>query len=189
MAKIIIWFISTFKIDILSKKLSYYFESVAVKRLSQKYNTTINYFQQGSGGLTITSSDEKSARFSIDKTSHLKSETYIECTGGVTIGKYFHTGRGLTIFSTNHNYESEKSIPYDEITICKPVIIKDFVWFGSNVTIVPGVTVGEGAVIGSGAVLTKDVPPYSIVGGNPAKIIKMRDIELFEKLKSEGKFY
>jgi len=189
MEKIIVWFISAFKIDIVSKKLTYYFEKVEVNRLSKKYNTPINYFQQGVGGLTITSSDEKSSAFTIDQTSHLKSATYIECTGGVTIGRYFHTGRGLTIFSTNHNYESQKSIPYDEITVCKPVIIEDFVWFGSNVTVVPGVTVGEGAVIGSGAVLTKDVPAYSIVGGNPAKVIKMRDVELFKKLKNEGQFY
>ncbi len=189
MEKIIVWLILNFKLDIISTKISCYFEIVKVKRLSQKYNTTINYFQQGTGGLTISSNNEKSAGFKIDKTSHLKSETYIECTGGVIIGRYFHTGRGLTIFSTNHNYESKRSIPYDEITVCKAVIIEDFVWFGSNVTIVPGVTVGEGAVVGSGAVLTKDVPPFSIVGGNPAKIIKRRDIELFENLKHEGKFY
>ena len=184
-----VWIFYNLKIDILSRKISTYFERVETIRLTKKYNTTINYIQQGYGGLTITSSNKKSAKFHIDKTSHLKSNTFIECTGGVTIGKYFHTGRGLTIFSTNHNYESHESIPYDEVIICRPVIIEDFVWFGSNITVVPGITVGEGAVVGSGAVLTKNVPPYSVVGGNPAKIIKTRDIEVFNRLKQEGKFY
>jgi acetyltransferase-like isoleucine patch superfamily enzyme len=95
----------------------------------------------------------------------------------------------LTIFFSNHNYNSALSIPYDAMNVEKPVIIKDFVWCGVNVTIVPGVTVEEGAVIGAGSVVTKDVPDYAIIGGNPAKILKYRDIELFKKLKEEKKFY
>ena len=50
-------------------------------------------------------------------------------------------------------------------------------WIGANVTILCGVTIGEGAVVAAGAVVTKDVPPYSIVGGVPAKVIKMRFTE------------
>lgn len=189
MGRLIVWLILNLKLDLLSNKMNSWKEKANVERLSKKYNTPIHFIEQGSGGLSITSANSDASSFKIDKTSHLKSNTYIECSGGVTIGRYFHSGRGLTIFSTNHNYKSNKFIPYDEITICKPVTIKDFVWFGSNITIVPGVTVGEGAVVGSGAVLTKDVPPYAVVGGNPAKIISMRDIELFEKLKKEGKYY
>jgi acetyltransferase-like isoleucine patch superfamily enzyme len=177
------------KIDRFKRKISDWILYTEIKRISKKYNTNIHFVQQGDGGLTIHSADESNAVFQIDKTSHLKSNTYIECSGGVHIGKYFHTGRGLTIFSSNHNYESLKSIPYDETSINKPVIINDFVWFGSNVTIVPGVEVGEGVVVGSGAVLTKNIPPYSVVGGNPAKILKMRNVEIFTKLKAEKKFY
>ena len=51
------------------------------------------------------------------------------------------------------------------------------------------VTIGEGAVIAAGSVVVKDVPSYAIVGGNPAQLIKYRDIEHFEKLKKEGKFH
>ena len=108
--------------------------------------------------------------------------------GGVKIGKYFHTGRGLTIFSSNHKYNNDNYIPYDNIDELKPVTIEDFVWCGANVTIMPGVTIGEGAVIGGGSVVVKDIPKYAVAVGNPAKVVKYRDIEKFEKLKAEGRF-
>jgi len=127
-------------------------------------------------------------RFKIDVSSHLKSDTIIECSGGVSIGKYFHPGRGLTIFSTNHNYDSKYSIPYDNVDLIVPVMIKDFVWCGANVTIVPGVSIGEGVFIGAGTVVTKNVPDYAIIGGNPHKIIKYRNIETFKNLKENDQF-
>jgi acetyltransferase-like isoleucine patch superfamily enzyme len=173
-------------IDRIFQKLLFFIEQAQIYRISRKCGCRIRYVGQGKGGLVIAGNLEK---FFIHETSHLKSGTFIECSGGVNIGQYFHTGRGLTVFSTNHHYNSEQSIPYDRTVIEKPVIIKDFVWFGANVTVVPGVTVGEGAVVGAGAVLTKDVPDYAVVGGNPAKIIKYRDIELFEKLKKDKKFF
>lgn len=146
---------------------------------------TINFVGQGPGGVQIGSPE----KFKIDITSHLKSNTYVECQGGVEIGRYFHTGRGLTIFSGNHDYESKESIPYGRKSILKPVIIKDFVWCGANVTICPGVTIEEGAVIGAGSVVTKDVPKCAVVAGNPAKVIKYRNIENFERLKNEERFF
>lgn len=54
------------------------------------------------------------------------------------------------------------------------VTIGNDVWIGSNVTIMSGITIGDGAVVGAGSLVTKDIPPYTIVGGNPAKIIKQR---------------
>jgi len=151
-----------------------------------KTNQKINFVSQGDGGVILGGDLSK---FEIHPTSHLKSDTFIECSGGVTIGKFFHTGRGLTIFSTNHNFDNSSRIPYDEVSIKKPVLIKDFVWCGSNVTIVPGVTIGEGVVIGAGSVVTKDVPDHAVIGGNPAKVIKYRNIEEFKRLKKEGKYY
>jgi serine acetyltransferase len=61
-----------------------------------------------------------------------------------------------------------------EATSKGDIIIKDDVWIGANAIILSGVTIGQGALIGAGAVVTKDVPPYAIVGGNPAKVIKYR---------------
>jgi acetyltransferase-like isoleucine patch superfamily enzyme len=110
-------------------------------------------------------------------------------TGKVTIGRYFHSGECVTILTSNHNYDSLISIPYDEISISKDVIIKDFVWVGHGVIILPGVTIGEGAIIAAGSVVSKDIPEYSISGGNPAKVIKYRDIDKFIKLRQEEKFH
>lgn len=171
-------------------KLIKYIQFVTIRLnviyLSRKYKTKINFVAQGEGGLHIEGNIN---RFKIDETSHLKSNTFINCDGGVYIGKYFHTGRNLTIFSTNHNYNSSESIPYDDTVIEKEVIIEDYVWCGANVTIVPGVKIGEGAIIGSGALVSKEVPKYAIVGGNPAVILKYRDIDLFKKLRSEKRYY
>lgn len=109
--------------------------------------------------------------------------------GNVTFGNYFHTGEDLTIITQNHNFDFGNAIPYDSTTIIKPVIIGDFVWIGHGVIILPGVTIGEGAIIGAGSVITKDVPDLAIVGGNPAKIIRFRNIEHFNTLKKAGKFH
>ena len=84
-------------------------------------------------------------------------------------------GTGVKIYSRNHQF-SNINIP-----MCKqgfqpvnPVIIEDDVWIGGSVIILPGVHVSKGAILGAGAVVTKDVPAYVIVGGNPAKVIKYR---------------
>ena len=110
-------------------------------------------------------------------------------SGELRIGRYFHSGEDVTFITQNHNYDIADAIPYDKHKVIKSILVKDFVWFGHGVIVLPGVTIGEGAVVGAGAVITKDVPDCAIVGGNPAKIIKYRDIEKFDKLKEEKKFY
>ena len=68
------------------------------------------------------------------------------------------------------------------------MIIRDFVWIGSNVKIIPGREIGEGAIVGMGAVVVKDVPPLAIIMGNPAEIVAYRDKKHFMQCKANGAF-
>lgn len=113
---------------------------------------------------------------------------YIYGGGRVTIGENFHSGKGMSVLTQNHNYKGV-AIPYDQSVVIKDVTIEDNVWVGMNVTILPGVRVGEGAIIQAAAVVSSDVPALSIVGGNPARIIKMRDADHYFKLKADGRFH
>lgn len=93
----------------------------------------------------------------------------------VSIGNDVMMGRDVIIMTTGHE-TSDTLIPMrwqggKEIA---PVIIGDDVWIGSRVIILPGIKIGNSSIIGAGAVVTKDIEPYSIVGGVPAKLIKRR---------------
>lgn len=109
-------------------------------------------------------------------------------SGKVTIGDNVVIATDAVILTGNHNYEGEE-IPYDNGYNPRPVIIEDFVWMGVRVTLLPGTKIGEGAIIQAGSVVHGEIPPYSIAGGNPAKVFKMRDVEHFKKLKAEGKIH
>lgn len=98
-----------------------------------------------------------------------------QINGKVIIGKNVMMGPEVCIYTRNHEFD-RTDIPMNrqDFTPEKPVFIEDDVWIGARVIILPGVHVGTGAVIGAGAVVTKDVPAFAVVGGNPAHIIKMR---------------
>ena len=91
------------------------------------------------------------------------------------IGNDVMMARECLINPGNHVIEDiTKPMDQQGFEPIKPVIIEDDVWLGSRVIILPGVRIGTGAVVAAGAVVTKDVPPFAIVGGVPAKIIRYR---------------
>lgn len=98
-----------------------------------------------------------------------------EINDSVTIGQKVMMGPEVVIYTRNHNTQNP-DIPMCEQGMgeLKPVVIEDDVWIGARVCILPGVTVGTGSVLGACTVISKDVPPYSVVVGNPGKIIKNR---------------
>jgi acetyltransferase-like isoleucine patch superfamily enzyme len=108
--------------------------------------------------------------------------------GTVKFGNNFHSGNSCSIISQNHNYDEGEAIPYDHTLIYKTIIIGDNVWFGNCVLVTGNITIGEGAIVAAGSVVVKDVPDFAIVGGNPARVIKFRNIEHYLKLKEAGKF-
>lgn len=114
---------------------------------------------------------------------------YVQGEGCVFFGDNFHSGQQCMIITENHNYDKGDAIPYDTTFEYKKVVIEDNVWFGNRVIVVGNVRIGEGAIIAAGTVVTKDIPKYAIVGGNPAKVIKYRDIEHYDKIKAARKFH
>ena len=111
------------------------------------------------------------------------------CEGGIEIGFNTKIGEGCFFLTSNHNYKSDMRIPFDNRSFLQKISIGDDCWIGIKSIICPGVRIDDGAIVAMGSVVTKSVPKCAIVGGNPAKIIGWRDIELFDKLSEQKKSY
>ena len=93
--------------------------------------------------------------------------------GGITIDDDVMIAANVQVITNNHD-------PYDRLLLhCKTVHICRGAWIGAGSSILPGVTVGEYAIVGAGSIVTKDVPPYAVVVGSPAKVVKYLDKEKF----------
>ncbi len=137
------------------------------------------------------------AGLKVNYPSHFTSQTIIgdDChfnginivgRGFVNIGDHFHSGSEILIITQNHNYEVPSALPYDETDIPKSVRIGRNCWFGSRVTVLPGTVIEDGVVIQAGALVFGNIPKYAVVGGNPWKILKYRDIARYEELEANG---
>ena len=118
------------------------------------------------------------------KNTHVGENVFINagCSfqdqGGITIGDGCLIGHNTVIATLNHAEQPERRGDL----LPAPVVIGDRVWIGSNATILQGVTIGAGAIVAAGAVVTKDVPANTVVGGVPARVIK-----LIETVSDENK--
>lgn len=130
----------------------------------------------------------------------------------LVIGNYCSIADGVKfLLSGNHQYDIFSTYPYELLILHNPkagiaiakgdIKVGDDVWIGANAIICSGVSIGQGAIIAAGAIVTKDVEPYAIVGGNPAKVIKYRFNEnirkklnlcsvetIFDKVRKTGEF-
>lgn len=113
-------------------------------------------------------------RLEIDCNTSINRNFFINARGQISIGKNVLIGPYVIIYSTNHIFDNTCMSINEQGQTEEPVIIEDDVWIGARSVILPGVIIGKGAVIAAGAVVTKNVEPYSIVGGVPAKFIKYR---------------
>lgn len=112
----------------------------------------------------------------IGRNCNFGAQNHITCTHSITIGDNLLTGKWITITDNSHGTTDVDTLhlaPIKRPLYSKgTVVIGNNVWIGDKATILPGVTLGDGAVIAANAVVTKDVPAYSVVGGNPARILK-----------------
>jgi putative colanic acid biosynthesis acetyltransferase WcaF len=139
--------------------------------------------------LDRTSSIHWRARFfapnglSVGENTTIGNDGFFDARDGITIGSCVNIAAEVRIYTREHDIDAP-----DFGEIGGPVVIEDYAYIGTRVTILPGIKIGYGAVVASGAVVTKDVPPYMLVGGVPAKIIRERSHDLQYKLGYAKRF-
>lgn len=104
----------------------------------------------------------------------VNSHTMLYGTGGIEIGNWVRIAANSVIVASMHIFE-RSDIPIKEQGVqARGIVIEDDVWIGAGTCILDGVRIGRGAVIAAGAVVNRDVNPYEVVGGVPARVIKLR---------------
>lgn len=111
----------------------------------------------------------------------------IQCANRIIIGDYALIASNVFIIDYNHGMNPLSDSYLDSQLSVSEVVIEDGVWIGNYVTILPGVHIGKKAIIAADSVVTKDVPAFTIVAGNPAKVIKCYDFEKDAWVKANGK--
>ena len=137
------------------------------------YYRTVLGIQIGKGSSIHMNTRINRRKIKIACNSVINRSCYLDGRGGIDIGNNVSISPEVHIITASHDHQS-KDFKYHE----NAIYIEDFVWIGSRSTILPGVTLGKGAVVATGAVVSKNVEPYTIVGGVPAKKIGERTKEL-----------
>jgi maltose O-acetyltransferase len=110
--------------------------------------------------------------------------------GGIVIGDGTILGPRVTIHSSNHNHLRPACLPYDGGVRLARVEVGEGVWIGDRAMLCPGVRVGRGSVVAMGSVVSRDVPPFSVVAGNPARVVARReDPEGLDAMIGQRTFY
>lgn len=135
--------------------------------LEIKPNATLNVGKVNIGkGTVIVINDN--ANLSIGDNTYFSGDSKVYAVNNIKIGKNCAISWGLTLIDSDFHTITAPI----KSTKTQPITIGDNVWIGCNCTILKGVTIGDGAVIASNSVIKKNVPPNTLVGGNPAKVIK-----------------
>ena len=115
----------------------------------------------------------KPSKISIDEGTVIGHGVTLDGRNGITIGKNVNFSSEVMVWTMQHDYNDPSFSASGGA-----VVIEDYAWISVRVIILPGVTIGEGAVVAAGAVVTKDVEPYTVVGGVPARKISTRNKNL-----------
>ena len=131
--------------------------------------------RQGGSLLAWSCSVARTARvdypwnISIGDQSSIGEHAWVYGLDKIVIGSHCCIGEDVRLLTGSHDVHSSC---FDLVT--RPIAVQDNVWIATGAIVLPGVTIGEGAVVAAGAVVTKDVPPWTVVAGNPAKVVKRR---------------
>jgi maltose O-acetyltransferase len=149
-----------------------------------------NYFYRRSGvKLPRTSSIHWRAEFYapagivIGENCIIGDSCFLDGREGITFGENVNVGSHVSIYTRQHDVDSPH---FDEVGA--PVVVGTYAWIASHAVILPGVTIGEGAVVAAGSVVPSDVAPYTLVGGNPARVIRDRNRDLRYRLDYAKRF-
>jgi acetyltransferase-like isoleucine patch superfamily enzyme len=127
------------------------------------------------------------AGITIGKNSLVGEYSVIRGQGGVQIGDRVYTSPFSQLISVNHVFDDPNKPFVDQGITAEGIVLEDDVWIGSGAIITDGVRVGKGAVVAAGSVVTKDVPPHTVVGGVPAKVI--REIDGKSRIRTDLTIY
>lgn len=124
--------------------------------------------------ITLLAGDGADARLTLADKVFIGRNTFLAVYQPIEIGAHCMIGAYSYIVSNNHNY-ARRDIPMMEQGFSgAPIVIEDDVWLGTHVVVLPGVRIGRGAIVAAGSIVNKDIPPFQIWGGAPAKFIKER---------------
>lgn len=137
-------------------------------------------------------------RLSVGRYTTIRGNSVVGCVNSITIGNYVIISNNVHIYDNNNHPTS----PRKRVELClsgfyseswnwchsdyKPIVIEDNVWIGERSTILKGVTIGEGSIVGCDSVVTKDVPSFCVVAGNPAQIVKRLNNDKISKSNERG---
>lgn len=167
--------------DFLSGLIIFYFEGVFWIPIVWLRTLLVKHFLKSFGhhsSLRRFIDIRSPQRISIGSYSTVNKRVLLDGRGGtLTIGDCVDIAQDVQLWTLQHDYNS----PHYS-AVGKPVTIKDYAWIGTRAIILPGVTIGKGAVVAAGSIVTKDVAPFTVVAGVPAKPIRKRNKNLTYKL-------
>jgi len=154
------------------------FRAILCRHMFIHCGRNINVERGAVFGYNVKSNIKRGALFryniKIGSNSQIGVNAHLNSSGGITIGENIMMGPDVIILTRSHKHDDICVPMRYQGSYMAPVTIEDDVWIGTRVIILPGVSIGRSSIIGAGAVVTKDVPSYSIVAGNPARVVRKR---------------